>query len=1537
MAVSLSDLIPASAAATRTATPRGPSMSEQEQNSMMRDLFGYPVSVLGGIGQVLDLPGSSVRDLLTGNNPLDQWIDPLNPSKKIEGRDMLRQWGVVGDEDNWGNFGTGLAAEVLLDPTTYLTLGAGAGTKLFKAFKKVNRPEFRKALGKGAAGLRVGGTPDDLLKMVNAADNSRAFKGKTFLQEVDEAAAQSLGWKDYLHRTTNQLPAGMKPLRKGSGGLPAVRGSGGLTRGPLSKYGFDNSTPFTKQRSGLAIEALRKAEGESLGSLARFAGKPIGVGSKARKIAAFTDDLADKLGNTGIGKIASKAFNAETGGILTPIGSTLARMTRTQDAFATNAIRRTTRKLLAERDKFVDPAGKAMTQGNYLQAMEVINKLGDDVDNAIAVSEFIPDNMRSAFSNHHREVHKLFSDLVAQGHAIGNDITEFTADFMLEEGHHINRYFPHMSESFRMAKGGSGKAGKMFDTLDPHNKMRNQAFRGAPEGMKVFREMFDQGTESGREILKRVNHLRDMKQKHGATVGRKSVTKNNAGKLTGGVGEIDAAKQEVIQAFEKYYGQGTLANPETTGHLVKSRAPTLKYDFPDIDPVKKVDELTEQVHSKLPPKLDNSLRRWVSNQPDELQLVYDQLKAIDDDLVEGTIERTPTELAEQRFKKIGIKDSRHPVSGLPQKQWVSKNERIIRKYYDGPKEVINKRGEIEKVGEEAGDRFDDLAEIYSNFTEDELVQGLFSNDPLKDLEQRLISGYESMNVAKVGLKLFADHALNAGKTSIRGIDGTYGDAGISIKKMLNTQELQLRAGDETAGAVKEIASHLQRENKLRPFYNAEDVAKDIPMPMNRNEAGELVPKFVLNPDDVAMPTVTDVMPGGKGTIKRARFVTNPDDIGMPTYKSRAKATDGQQLNRFDTNTVEGRGRFREYQVAQSDKELAKLEKYQAKVAAKNQEKWEKYVIRKAAKETKLLNKEILEEVLDLQVPKDLVNAMQKIREGHMPQSDSPARAGLDSFTSWFKGINTVANSTFPMSSFAVRNFVAGQYANFVAGSFSLRSLRDSMDFFMGNTVKGSAQYPAVRRLAHERGMDLADLSDEAATGLLKDLAYETNVLGPNLGNIDSGAMEMGNLRPDRMSDVTPVQFPEPTTVPGNNLASQMGNFTVKTGREFLALEEGLNFNPYATRGTGTAETFTQNFHPVRTGPAQEVTKFGPMKAGEGVNGFVESTNRGTPWLHDLRKGASADDAALKANALQVDYSWRQYTQTERDYLTRLFPFYKWTSKMLPWSVKQLATKPGGTIAKTIRTQNRLTSAALGESGYVPERLQQGGVAIPLGDKDAEGNRYWLSKIDLPHEGAFSPFKLGQAGRGMLPFLGGTAKESTRGIMSAMHPLVKAPIEFATGKRLYDGRDLERLDGGLARIYSNIGEILESTTGVQIPEARILTDFKKNGVENLLWSSVGTPLNKLRQVTDVREYKAGAPGIGKLLFNLSTGGRITNINEDQVKEIEAQIKLSEILGDEPHVRQFTNQYIRKEDLDKVPTKYRSYLELLNSLRKTPPQK
>jgi len=83
----------------------------------------YYGPILGAVGNLFDLPGSSVRDLLAGENPFDQWASPLSGDNRATGRDVLERFGMRANRE------TGMAGW-LDDPMEGLRDLAGFGVEL---------------------------------------------------------------------------------------------------------------------------------------------------------------------------------------------------------------------------------------------------------------------------------------------------------------------------------------------------------------------------------------------------------------------------------------------------------------------------------------------------------------------------------------------------------------------------------------------------------------------------------------------------------------------------------------------------------------------------------------------------------------------------------------------------------------------------------------------------------------------------------------------------------------------------------------------------------------------------------------------------------------------------------------------------------------------------------------------------------------------------------------------------------------------------------------------------------------------------------------------------------------------------------------------------------------------------------------------------------------------------------------------------------------------------------------------------------------
>jgi len=99
------------------------------------------------VGDALDRPGAAVRGLLAGRPSQLAYLMPgaesmglVDPRERVGGRDLLRQYGMAGEEDNWSNFLGGMAVDTVTNPLNWPGIGIAA-------------KYGAKALGDGASAL----------------------------------------------------------------------------------------------------------------------------------------------------------------------------------------------------------------------------------------------------------------------------------------------------------------------------------------------------------------------------------------------------------------------------------------------------------------------------------------------------------------------------------------------------------------------------------------------------------------------------------------------------------------------------------------------------------------------------------------------------------------------------------------------------------------------------------------------------------------------------------------------------------------------------------------------------------------------------------------------------------------------------------------------------------------------------------------------------------------------------------------------------------------------------------------------------------------------------------------------------------------------------------------------------------------------------------------------------------------------------------------------------------------------------------------
>lgn len=208
--------------------------NDDSDDSLWKRLGSTALSGVAAIGNLLDTPGSMIRDTLALRNPLDNLINPFSGERRTTGRELARQYGLIGQDDTTANWWGGLGIEVATDPLTWTgvggllkagTTGAGAGSRgLLKAsvpFVKDSGVELftGPAAQKVASGLgqipELFSKPSKLAPALETVSESMPWnKGATALKEAG-VGADEVRFVKPPDDLTKAMPIQTSPIPQG--------------------------------------------------------------------------------------------------------------------------------------------------------------------------------------------------------------------------------------------------------------------------------------------------------------------------------------------------------------------------------------------------------------------------------------------------------------------------------------------------------------------------------------------------------------------------------------------------------------------------------------------------------------------------------------------------------------------------------------------------------------------------------------------------------------------------------------------------------------------------------------------------------------------------------------------------------------------------------------------------------------------------------------------------------------------------------------------------------------------------------------------------------------------------------------------------------------------------------------------------------------------------------------------------------------------------------------------------------------------------
>lgn len=489
---------------------------------------------------------------------------------------------------------------------------------------------------------------------------------------------------------------------------------------------------------------------------------------------------------------------------------------------------------------------------------------------------------------------------------------------------------------------------------------------------------------------------------------------------------------------------------------------------------------------------------------------------------------------------------------------------------------------------------------------------------------------------------------------------------------------------------------------------------------------------------------------------------------------------------------------------------------------------------------------------------------------------------LDQFKAWWK-----SNMTMPFPAFHVRNLSSGQIQNMLTSMFSRQALDGAWRLLRGGeTIEGLKDASAIKSRHAEMvqaGHKLGRLTDELAMDLARDMAEEYSLIGrygeagtsgvPHAGATITASGQPGTVAEVRQGRPGEVPFSFGRTanlyfgrkIPVGPPGKQVPTKVTELGLGVIPLPNVLRPTWLAKKlfkkQQGKAfEWEMPSYSKVRGVRGAESTTFGPVRGGEDASYWVEGMNRLTPFLHQIMKGDSAAAAAAKANLAQLNYDPRTFTNFERQVMQRVFPFYSYMRKSLPFHLKFYGEHPGNILTHMMRVLNSMRHEEV-----MPEHIAAG-MHIPVPAR-LPGHQAFMTGLGIMPEDTWSL---------MGPLLGGRFGESMSDLLSRSAPYLKMPAEMATGVSTFQrgvegGRPLRELDPLGGRVISNLQHYARKYLG-QEPQVDVEASNVLGPFEHFLANSPASRyFSSLRQGTDYRKkalVRAANLLTGVKTYNLS---------------------------------------------------------------------
>jgi hypothetical protein len=305
-----------------------------------------------------------------------------------------------------------------------------------------------------------------------------------------------------------------------------------------------------------------------------------------------------------------------------------------------------------------------------------------------------------------------------------------------------------------------------------------------------------------------------------------------------------------------------------------------------------------------------------------------------------------------------------------------------------------------------------------------------------------------------------------------------------------------------------------------------------------------------------------------------------------------------------------------------------------------------------------------------------------------------------------------------------------------------------------------------------------------------------------------------------------------------------------------------------------------------------------LELGDRAAETTDAGNRYGVYLNQIRKGASPSEAMRIANLTQVNYAADAFTNLERDVLKRIAPFYSYSRGIAPLITDQLVNRPAGLMGASVRAINRAGEPS--EEAFVPDYLRQSAaIPVPRGlpffglDEGSRLQRF-LTNIDLPYESVINLVTPG-TGNTITEKVGNTLQKTALNLLGQTNPLIKGPLEMATNRQFYSGRQLSDLYSVFEQTLGAPGRTLEQIAVNAPGGSRLIGTYRQLADDRL------TPAEKL----------------SKFAVNALTGLKFQDVDQERTRQLAARDMLNQLLSSTPGVRTYENITVPEDVLRSMP--------------------